>query len=581
MSVTVSGSGSVESDPPAIVCDTDGGSACSAELADGGTVTLTPIEAGGQQFGGWDGDCSGIGTCVVTMDRTRAVRARFVPPVEQGEVNVTVLSGDGTITSDPPRLNCPGVCEAEFDLGAEITLIATPDPGAAFERWFPIFCTEPEQPSCSFEVAAFQAVTVSFIPAPDPDRTLEVATTGQGRVTSTPAGIDCGSTCSADFLNNTLVVLNAAPEPGWRFVQWSGDCSGSDPSCSLSLSVDRAAEALFEPEPVLRRVSVARLGSGRVRSTPTGIDCGAVCSVEFLDGTAISLNAEAAPGFTFAGWVGDVCSGVGVCSFTLAAPVELDALFVSDTASIPLSVTVTGGGQVSSQPAGIECPADCGADFDEGSVVELFAAAAPGYVFTGWDNACSGSGACIVTMDAAREVEAVFTSIAPRFELEVLRVGSGFVGSNPAGVDCGSNCLVDFPQGTSVELFAAAAAGWRFSHFSGACSGTGICLVDMNADRQVGATFIEQLVLSVVIDGQGSVISDPAGIDCGSDCSAVYDRDTDVTLTAAPGPGWVLAEWLGAACPLAASCTVPMQQPRTVTARFEPAGDLLYRDGFE
>lgn len=160
-------------------------------------------------------------------------------------------------------------------------------------------------------------------------------------------------------------------------------------------------------------------------------------------------------------------------------------------------------------------------------------------------------------------------------------MGSGFVGSNPAGIDCGTNCLTDFAQGATVELFAAAASGWRFSHFSGDCSGSGTCLVDMNADRQVTASFIEQFALSVLIDGQGSVISDPSGIDCGADCSAVYDRDTDVTLTAAPGPGWVLAQWIGAACPLAATCTISMQQPRTVTARFETAGDLLYRDGFE
>ena len=314
---------------------------------------------------------------------------------------------------------------------------------------------------------------------------------------------------------------------------------------------------------------------------PAGIDCAPTCSIEFEQGTAITLGAQASPGHSFVGWAGDECSGTGLCNLVLNAAAEIEAVFQSDTPRIPLSVTVTGGGRVSSLPAGIDCPTDCVTEFDQNTVVELFALADPGFTFVGWANACSGSGPCSVTLDAAREVDAVFSANTPRFDLELNRIGDGFVGSTPAGIQCGADCAASFVQGALVELFPAAASGWRFSHWSGACSGSGACNVTMDGDRQVTSTFIEQIALTVAVDGDGRVVSDPAGIDCGADCGAAFDRDTVVTLTAIPDPGWVIAEWIGTSCPLGTACTLVLDQARSVTARFAPAGDLLFRDGFE
>ena len=49
---------------------------------------------------------------------------------------------------------------------------------------------------------------------------------GGGSVTSFPAGIDCGATCSAVFLDSVSVVLKASPDAGFVFLGWSGnpDC---------------------------------------------------------------------------------------------------------------------------------------------------------------------------------------------------------------------------------------------------------------------------------------------------------------------------------------------------------------------
>jgi len=70
-----------------------------------------------------------------------------------------------------------------------------------------------------------------------------------------------------------------------------------------------------------------------------------------------------------------------------------------------------GSGTVTSNPAGIECPGTCLSSFDMGTVVSLTATASQGSIFVGWSGACSGTGACNVTMDTDQYVTATFTAV--------------------------------------------------------------------------------------------------------------------------------------------------------------------------
>jgi hypothetical protein len=66
--------------------------------------------------------------------------------------------------------------------------------------------------------------------------TLNVTKQGNGRVSSSPPGIDCGATCSAGFNAGTIVVLTATPVPGWGFWGWTGACTGPSTTCTVNLS---------------------------------------------------------------------------------------------------------------------------------------------------------------------------------------------------------------------------------------------------------------------------------------------------------------------------------------------------------
>jgi hypothetical protein len=75
-------------------------------------------------------------------------------------------------------------------------------------------------------------------------------------------------------------------------------------------------------------LSVSRQGSGTgtVSSSPAGIDCGTVCSVEFSDEVVVQLNATPDVGSTFAGWSG-ACTGTGICSLPMTEAHSVVATF--------------------------------------------------------------------------------------------------------------------------------------------------------------------------------------------------------------------------------------------------------------
>jgi len=243
-----------------------------------------------------------------------------------------------------------------------------------------------------------------------PHLTVTVEGDAKGTVTSSPAGIDCGTDCTETYASVTGVTLTAHPEGSAAFAGWSGACTGSGLTCTLTVDRSRSVTATFTNKPVLT-VSPAGNGQGTVTSTPAGIDCGDDCNQPYDLGTNVTLTADPGQSSTFGGWSG-ACGGSGLtCSVVMNASKSVTATFVSKPL---LTVTPSGAGSgtVTSNPAGIDCPADCTEDYDTGTPVTLTATPAAGSIFTGWSGDCFGL-TCSLTMSGNKSVTATFEPLIP------------------------------------------------------------------------------------------------------------------------------------------------------------------------
>ncbi len=160
--------------------------------------------------------------------------------------------------------------------------------------------------------------------------------------------------------------------------------------------------------------------------------------------------------------------------------------------------------------------------------------------------------------------------------LHVSGPGQGAV--TAAGIpDCRDSCTTLVPAGSRVSLTAVASSGSSFNGWSGDCTGSGSCELLVDRDREVTATFLPvppppppppvQHAILVMRTGNGRVTSKPAGLDCGSACTAKFDEGTAVALTATADPGWQLSGF-GGACS-GKSCVVQLNTDATVYATFE------------
>ncbi|OLD96931.1 MAG: hypothetical protein AUG80_12850 [Candidatus Rokubacteria bacterium 13_1_20CM_4_68_9] len=124
----------------------------------------------------------------------------------------------------------------------------------------------------------------------------------------------------------------------------------------------------------------------------------------------------------------------------------------------------------------------------------------------------------------------------PAPTLTVQRTGSGTVTSNPAGIDCGSDCSESYAPGTAVTLMAAPAAGSAFGGWSGACSGTGTCSVTLSASTSVTASFVGGLSVAITAHTLAATVTDSGGRTATSSITATVSNGASALRVAMTTP---------------------------------------------
>ena len=167
---------------------------------------------------------------------------------------------------------------------------------------------------------------------------VQVTNAGGGNVVSVPAGIDCGTTCSALFPPGTLVALTAAPTADAVFLGWNGGCTGVG-SCAFELATANVGVTASFGQPL----GVTRSGTGVVQSSVGGIDCGSTCVAVVPHGTNVVLQARTSNGSnsSFTSWSGDCAGSFRDCSLSMTAMRSVTATFSSMTNNLAFVSSAT------------------------------------------------------------------------------------------------------------------------------------------------------------------------------------------------------------------------------------------------
>ena len=184
------------------------------------------------------------------------VSANMAAVEVQGD-NITVTkagTGGGQVDSTDQRLSCGNKCVSPYTAGSLVTLNAKANSGSSFAGWGGV-CTGTGSCVATINgineaIATFNTVTAGGGGGggggtPTASFQLKLSTSNPGVVTSDVGGINCGTACSATVAPGTAVTLTATPPAGKTFASWSGACTGTAPTCTVTVTANLSAKANF------------------------------------------------------------------------------------------------------------------------------------------------------------------------------------------------------------------------------------------------------------------------------------------------------------------------------------------------
>ena len=196
-----------------------------ASYNNGETVELKPVPNPGYSFTKWSGDINhSMNPAELAMDANKSVIAHFVKTYS---LTVTAEDSEGKVLKDPNQ--------ASYKHGETVTLEAVPnmESGYIFTNWSDDLSGS-ENPAM-LVMDSDKSVTASFALKTYSLDTPPPAVSGS--VTKNPD--------KASYNHNETVTLEAVPNTGYIFTNWSGDLSGSTNPATLVMDADKLVTASF------------------------------------------------------------------------------------------------------------------------------------------------------------------------------------------------------------------------------------------------------------------------------------------------------------------------------------------------
>jgi uncharacterized protein (TIGR02145 family) len=338
----------------------------------------------------------------------------------------------------------------------------------------------------------------------------------------------------------TVVELTPIPVNGWRFVEWSGDLTGTDAPKQITVDREKTVTAKFERKNYPLTITI--VGEGTVKETVLPQK-----TTEYPYETVVVLEPLPSEGWEFVSWSGDVSGNTVPQMIVVNDAKDVTATFRLKT--YPVGVTVQGSGTITVDPQ-----QEVYAHF---STITLTPNPAEGWEFIEWSGGAEGNTVPLeVTVNNALNIIGVFGR--KDYPLTVNVIGEGSVTERVI-----PQRTTQYPFETIVELTSRPVDGWVFYRWTGDLTGNenpkNIQVTNPKSVTSEFKTIDELLTLNIV--GEGTV-------QIQQESFANNPSRRRLTLTPVPSQGWVFVEWTGVLTGTQIPSQLILDGEKVVTATF-------------
>ncbi|KYK31270.1 MAG: hypothetical protein AYK22_08100 [Thermoplasmatales archaeon SG8-52-3] len=264
----------------------------------GTIVLLDAIPEIGWKFDHWSGDLTGSDNpASIIMTGDKDIVADFSQ--EHYNLNITI-NGNGVVDISPDN--------EDYTYGTIVLLNAIPEIGWKFDHWSGDL-TGSDNPA-SIIMTGDKDIVAYFTQI---HYNLNISINGNGSLNCSP---DIES-----YTYGTIVLLNAIPDPGWRFDYWSGDLTGTDNPAIVNMTGDKDIVAYFSQEHYTLNITIN--GKGVVDISPD--------NESYLYGAIVELSADPASGWRFDYWSGDLTGTDNPATINMTSDKNITANFKKKT----------------------------------------------------------------------------------------------------------------------------------------------------------------------------------------------------------------------------------------------------------
>jgi uncharacterized repeat protein (TIGR02543 family) len=419
---------------------------------------------------------------------------------------LTVSATNGSVVREPDL--------EEYDSGTEVTLTPVPADNYHFVGWEGDL-TGTDDPA-TITMDGEKTVTALFEENPPNTFTLSVMAT-HGSVTKTPN--------QPQYDEGSVVGLKAVADPGYHFVNWTGDATGTGDSVTITMDATKSVTANF----AINTYALTVGGDGNGTTDPDG-------EVTVNQGAATDISATPATDYRFSGWT--VTSGTATIATPSSATTTVtltsgDATVQANFTNIEHTLTVETGGHGTTDPEG-------DVTVNQGAATDISATPATDYRFSGWTVtsgtatiATPSSATTTVTLTSGNAtVQANFTNIEYTLTVET----DGYGTTDPEGD-------VTVNQGAATDISATPGTGYTFSGWT-VTSGTATIATPSSATTTVTLTSDDATVMAnfILINYTLTLTNDGHGTTT-PNSSTTADHGVPTNVSATPSTGYEFSSW--------------------------------------